>query len=90
VASSALSSVRWGAPCARKDTCEACACVQTHRSRELAAESREATLSPKSGVEGRVRIRKKIGGAVQAVGTIRLGARVDAMAARTSGGGYKT
>jgi hypothetical protein len=47
-------------------------------------------LSPKSGVEGRVRIRKKIGGAVQAVGTIRLGARVDAMAARTSGGGYKT
>jgi hypothetical protein len=45
-------------------------------------------LSPKSGVEGRVRIRKKIGGAVQAVGTIRLGVRMDAMAARTSGGGY--
>ena len=38
----------------------------------------------KSGVEGRVRIRKKIGGAVQAVGTIRLGVRVDAVAARAT------
>ena len=42
-------------------------------------------LSPKSGVEGRVRIRNKIGGAVQAVGTIRLGVRVDAVAARAAG-----
>ena len=47
-------------------------------------------LSPKSGVEGRVRIRKKIGGAVQAVETIRLGVRMDILAARTSGDRYNT
>jgi hypothetical protein len=34
--------------------------------------------------------RKKIGGAVQAVETIRLGVRMDILAARTSGDRYNT
>ena len=47
-------------------------------------------MSSRSGVANERKINEKLRGGVQAVGTIRLGVRMDIMAARTSGDRYNT
>ena len=47
-------------------------------------------MSSRSGVANERKIHEKLRGGVQAVGTIRLGVRMDIMAARTSGDRYNT
>ena len=48
------------------------------------------SMSSRSGVANERKINEKLRGGVQAVGTIRLGVRMDIMAARTSGDRYNT